>query len=406
MLTGKHIVLGVSGSIACYKAADLASALVQRGAEVQVVMTAAAQHFISPLTFESLTHRPVVTNLYHESDPSGLTHIRLAQWADVLAMVPATADLLARLAHGLADDSLTCTALACPAPLVLAPAMNTQMYLHPATQANREVLAQRGALFVGPEEGRLAEGMVGIGRLARLEWVIDAISMALGARGDLAGAHVVVTAGPTREHIDPVRYISNRSSGKMGYALAIAARDRGARVTLIAGPTALPDPLGITLRHVHAAAEMAEALHEVIDSAAVLVMAAAVADYRPTHAASQKIKRTADVLTLQLEPTEDIVAGVRKRPDLLTVGFAAETNDVLAHAEAKRTRKGLHLLVANDVTEPGAGFDTETNHVWVLSADQPPIDIPLASKAAIADRILDHVVQMRAAQSAGISTNI
>jgi phosphopantothenoylcysteine decarboxylase/phosphopantothenate--cysteine ligase len=392
-LRGKRVLLGVAGSIACFKAAQLCSTLVQAGAEVDVVLTEAAQRFITPLTFQSLTRRPVYTDLYDVLPDLSSAHVELGARADVIVVCPATATTIARLANGMADDMLACTALASRAPLVVAPAMNVNMWQHPATQRNVALLRERGAIQVGPVEGRLAEGIIAMGRLAPLENVIAATSVALGRGGPLAGRRVVVTAGGNHEPIDPVRFIGNRSSGRMGYAIAEAARDRGAEVTLITGPSALAAPWGIRVQPVETAREMERAVLAACDGAAALVMAAAVADYRPEQTAEHKIKKTGGALTLTLVQNPDILAQVHARyaDALVKAGFAAESRDVLAEAGRKLVAKGLDLICANDVTEAGSGFGTETNRITILSRDGSREDLPLLPKTEVAERILDRV---------------
>lgn len=398
-LDGRRVVLGVSGSIACFKSAQLCSQLVQAGALVDVILTEAAQKFITPLTFQSLTRRPVYVDLYEVLPDFSSAHVELGARADALVICPASATTLSRLARGSAEDMLSCTALATAAPLILAPAMNVNMWQHPATQDNMALLARRGAVQVGPIEGRLAEGISAMGRLAPLEDVVAAVLVALGRQGGLAGRRVVVTAGGTHEPLDPVRYIGNRSSGKMGYALAEAARDRGASVTLITGPSALAPPWGMSIVPVTTAQKMGHAVQTACEQADVLVMAAAVADYRPAEAASQKIKRSWGALDIHLVPNVDIVAGVHQRygDGLIKVGFAAESNDLLAEAARKLTAKGLHLICANDITEPGSGFGTDTNRVTLLGRDGWREELPLLPKSAVAERILDRVEQLLSA---------
>jgi phosphopantothenoylcysteine decarboxylase/phosphopantothenate--cysteine ligase len=393
---GKRIVLGVTGSIACFKAAQLCSTLVQLGAEVDVILTDAAQKFIAPLTFQSLTRRPVYTDLYDVLPDLSSAHVELGMRADALVVCPASATTLSRLASGSAEDMLSCTALASRAPLVIAPAMNVNMWTHPATQVNAALLRERGAIQVGPVEGRLAEGIVGRGRLAPLEDVLAGLRVALGRPGSLAGRRIVVSAGGTHEPIDPVRFVGNRSSGKMGYAIAEAARDRGAAVTLVSGPTALLAPWGIELRRVETASEMRDAMVDAVAGADTVIMADAVADFRPADAASQKIKKGEADLTLRLvrnaDFSGDIAAAGGER--LIKVYFAAETRDVVAYAQQKLQRLGAHLLVANDVTEPGSGFGTDTNRVTFLHRDGSREDLPLLTKDGVADEILDRVERL------------
>lgn len=396
VLAGRRIVLAVTGSIAAYKAAELASQLVQVGAEVDVIMTAAAQEFIRPLTFQSLTHRPVVTDMFAAAATLNLPHLALAERAEGVVIAPATANTIAKLAQGLADDMLSCTVLATQAPVIIAPAMEALMYAHPATQENLARLRGRGVVIVEPAYGRLASGKMGRGRLVEVREIVDAIRTALGRGGDFAGRRIVVTAGATQEPLDPVRFLSNRSSGKMGYALAEAARDRGAAVTLISGPTALPAPGGVELIGVQTAAEMREAVLVAVDNADALIMAAAVADYRPSRHALHKIKRAAGDLTLSLVQNPDILAEVCRRDKagrLIKVGFAAETEALLENARAKRAAKGLDLVVANDVTAPGSGFGSDTNKVIIVGPESE-LELPLLPKYEVAWRVLDAVKRL------------
>lgn len=399
------VTVGVSGGIAAYKAAELVRALQQQALDVHVAMTAAAQQFITPLTFAALTGHHVITGLWDsdtgDSDSqvpnlnSAIEHIAEAQSAEALVIAPATADILARLAHGLADDFLTTLALATPAPLVLAPAMNVQMWNHPATQANLATLAQRGARIVAPESGYLACGMVGEGRLATTEAIVAAVLEALQRRHDLASETVLVTAGGTREQLDPVRYLGNRSSGKMGYALAEAALARGARVILISAPTNLNPPPGCEFVSVTTAEEMRAAVLDRLPDASLVIKAAAVADYRPRMRAEQKIKRTGPI-TIELEPTEDILAEVvrARKPGTLVIGFAAETERPLEHARGKLERKGVDAIVLNNVGRPGIGFDSDRNAVTFLTATASH-ELPEMPKRALADCILDQVQMLR-----------
>src|SRR5581483_1814048 len=354
--------------------------------------------FVTPLTFQSLTRRPVYTDLYDVLPDYSSAHVELGSRADVLVVCPATATTLARLAQGLADDMLACVALASPAPLVLAPAMNVNMWQHPATQENVARLRQRGALFVGPVVGRLAEGIVAMGRLAPLEDVLAAVRVALGRaqKSVLAGRRLVVTAGGTQEPIDPVRFIGNRSSGKMGYAIAEAARDRGAQVTLISGPVALPRPWGLEVITVATAREMAAALMEATRGCDALIMAAAPADFRPAHAADHKIKRSAEGLRIDLVPNEDIIAGLQG--GFVKVGFAAETQDMRENARAKIRTKGLDLIAANDVSAPQAGFAVDTNLVTLIDKDGAVEELPLLTKYEVGNRILDRVAALLASR--------
>jgi phosphopantothenoylcysteine decarboxylase/phosphopantothenate--cysteine ligase len=389
MIKDKNIVLGVTGSIAAYKAADLASKLTQGGARVNVIMTKAAQEFINPMTFRSITGRPVVTQMFELASEFSVEHVALAEAADVVVIAPATANVIAKLAAGISDDMLTCTVLATKAPLVLAPAMNVNMYENSVTQENLAKLKARGAVIVEPGYGRLASGKVGLGRLAENEKILGIISQVLGRSGDLAGKCIVVTAGGTQEPIDPVRYISNRSSGKMGYAIAQAARDRGAKVLLISAPTALPEPVGIDVINVVTAAQMRDAVLTATSKADALIMAAAVADYQPTSAASSKIKRKTSKLALELVSTPDILAEVRG--DFIRVGFAAETENLVPNATDKLKRKQLDLIVANDVTLPGSGFGADSNKVVLIDRQGQVENLPLLPKQEVAHHILDHL---------------
>lgn len=393
-LSGKTIVLGVSGSIAVYKAADLASRLVQAGARVETVMTRGAAEFIKPLTFQALTHRPVLTDMFDPRSEISIDHVALARRADAVLLAPATAQLIARLALGLADDVLTATVLATAAPIIVCPAMETRMYQHPATQANLARLREWGAVIVPPARGRLASGEAGIGRLADLGTILGTLRWVLGRQGDLAGRRVVVSAGGTREAIDPVRYITNRSSGKMGHALAAAARDRGAQVTLVT--TVAPDPetaAGIHVEQVASAQEMLAAVKRAVAGADALIMAAAVADFRPAAAAAEKLKKgTAEEWTLRLVRNPDILASVEG--PFVKIGFAAETSDLRTNALAKLKAKGLDLIVANDVTEPGSGFEADTNRVTLFHASGQVEPLPLLPKTAVAHAILDRLVQL------------
>jgi phosphopantothenoylcysteine decarboxylase/phosphopantothenate--cysteine ligase len=390
MLKGKVVVLGVTGSIAAYKAADLASKLVQAGASVDVVMTPAATEFVAPLTFRSLTPGSVIVDMFE----AAIEHVELARRADVVVVAPATATTIARLAHGLADDMVSLTVLATKAPVLVCPAMDSQMFENPATQANLETLRGRGMTIVGPEMGRLASGRMGPGRLPDSETILGAIRYVLGRGGDLAGRKVVVTAGGTREPIDPVRYVSNYSSGKMGYAVAEAARDRGAEVVLVSAPTALPTPYGVRLVPVQQAAEMRDAVVGECRDAQALVMAAAVADYQPSATAEQKVKRHAETLSLELTRTPDILAEAGK--GFIRVGFAAESEDLVANARRKLESKGLDLIVANDITGPESAFDADTNRVVILDRTGGEEHLPVMTKYEVAQRILDRVVELLA----------
>jgi phosphopantothenoylcysteine decarboxylase/phosphopantothenate--cysteine ligase len=403
ILRGAKIVLGVTGGIAAYKAMDLASRLIQAGAEVDVIMTEAATHFITPLPFQTITQRPVSVDQFLLLRDTEMAHIALSEKAQVLVIAPATANTIAKITHGLADNILTATVLATTAPLVIAPAMNADMWANPATQANLAMLRERGAVLVGPGYGRLASGRIGAGRLVGTEEILAAIRQTLGRQGPLAGLRVLVTAGGTQEPLDPVRYLTNRSSGRMGYALAEAARDGGAAVTLVTTPTALDAVHGVERVTVHSAAEMGEAVLGRLAQTEVLVMAAAVADYRPAQVAEQKIKKGAGGFTLELERTQDILAAVaveraaraQELAGLTVVGFAAETQDLLANAADKLRRKRLDLIVANDVSASDAGFGVETNRVTLLRPNHAPEALPLMSKFAVAEAVWQRVVVIR-----------
>lgn len=399
ILQGARIVLGVTGGIAAYKAVDLCSKLVQAGAEVQVIMTPSATHFVAPLTFQTLSRRPVASDMFQLLNDTDMAHISLAAWAQVLVIVPATANTIAKFAHGLADNLLTSTALACPAPLVLAPAMDADMWANPITRQNAETLRGRGALLVGPDEGRLASGRIGAGRLANSEELLAAIRQTLGRGGKLAGRRVWVTAGGTQEPLDPVRYLSNRSSGRMGYALAEAARDMGAEVTLVSAPTGLAPVHGVRLVPVRTAEEMFRVVMDGLNETDLLIMAAAVADYRPAQVAVQKIKKGSDEFDLKLERTIDILAAVAEarqvagRPHFV-VGFAAETENLLANAAMKLQRKHLDLIVANDVSSTDSGFEVGQNRVTLLLPDGAQESWPLLPKTEVAERILGRIVAL------------
>jgi phosphopantothenoylcysteine decarboxylase/phosphopantothenate--cysteine ligase len=400
-MTQLRITLGVTGGVAAYKAAELVRRLQQEGFTVQVVMTRGAREFITPLTFAALTGQKVITDLFAESGgeanlESAIEHIAVAQRTDLLLVAPATADILAKFARGIADDFLTTLYLASTAPVVIAPAMNVNMWNHAATQENVEMLRARGVKIVDPDEGYLACGMTGAGRLASQEQIVAAVRETLHFRRDLEGQTVLVTAGPTCEDLDPVRYLTNRSSGKMGYAVAEAAAQRGARVILVSGPTSLESPVGVERIAVRTAEEMHRAVQEKFPESSIAIFAAAVADYRPVQSFDQKIKRDKQPLTLSLEATPDILASVAKnKGDRLIVGFAAETERVAENARKKLTAKNADMIVANDVTAEGAGFDHDTNIVTLFARDGRDLPLPRMSKTEVAQRILDEVVRLR-----------
>jgi len=410
VLLNKRILVGICGGIACYKAVELVSQLQQAGALVDVVMSEHAEEFVRPLTFSTMSHRPVYSDLWEPSGRAAETHIALGERAELLVIVPATANTIAKLAHGIADNMLTAVALATQAPLLLAPAMHHNMYTHPATQANLASLRERGAYIVEPEVGRLASGEVGVGRLPDTNVLLGAINAALGRKGDLAGRRVVVTAGGTQEPIDPVRFVGNRSSGKMGYALAIEARDRGAEVILISGPVALDAPYGVEVHRVETAVQMRDAVRSAVVDADVLVMSAAVADYRPAEAAAQKLKkggaqeradqngfslrlvRNPDILEELAESVDKQGSDERPKQRLVRVGFAAETNDLANYARAKLVAKRLDLLVANDVSRSDSGFGTDTNKVYIFHAGGAMEDLPVMPKTGVAAAIWERIV--------------
>jgi phosphopantothenoylcysteine decarboxylase / phosphopantothenate---cysteine ligase len=397
MIVGRRIVLGVSGGIAAYKAIEVCRRLVDAGAHVVPVMTRGATRFVGETTFSALASEPVHTSLFTDRDP--IPHTRLGQSADLVVVVPATARVIGAYAAGISSDLLTATLLATEAPVVVCPAMHTEMWRHPAVQENIATLARRGVHIVPPEEGRLAGGDVGAGRLAAPEVVVAAIERVLSSARDMAGLHVLVTAGGTREPIDPVRFIGNRSSGKQGHALAAEAATRGAKVTLVT-TVGLPVPPGADVVRVETAAEMADAVGAVAPAADVVVMAAAVADFRPVRVSGHKIKKAGGPPEVVLERTADILAGLgaRKPPGQTLVGFAAETDDVRQNAANKLVEKGADLIVANDVTAAGAGFEHDTNRVVILKAEGTEREVPLADKRAVARAVLDAVLERRTKQ--------
>jgi phosphopantothenoylcysteine decarboxylase/phosphopantothenate--cysteine ligase len=393
---GKTVVLGVTGSIAAYKAVDIASKLTQRGLGVDVVMTSAAMKFVTPLSFRSVTQRPVVADMWEMSTEFSVEHVALAERADVVLVAPATANTIAKMAAGMADEMVTCTVLATRAPVIVAPAMDAGMHSSAVTQENIGRLRSRGFTIVGPGHGRLASGLVGMGRLVETEEVLASVYEALARTGDLAEKQIVVSAGGTREPIDAVRFVGNRSSGKMGYALAEAARDRGAVVTLITSATEIDPPLGVDVMPVETALEMRDAVLKASAAADVLIMAAAVADYRPAEVVDRKIRRESETLTLDMVRTSDILREVEG--DVVKVGFAAETGDVIERAREKLGSKALHLIAANDVTADGSGFGTDTNLVTLIDSDGNVEELPLLPKYDVAHRILNRVVAILSSQ--------
>lgn len=388
-LAGKRIVLGVTGSIAAYKALDLASKLAQAGAQVDTIVTHGASQFVTPLAFRSLTHRPIVTQAFDPNSEMAVEHVALARAADVVVVAPATAHLIAKVAYGLADDALTTTILATEAPLVIAPAMDAHMWSNPATQENVAKLKERGAVFIGPAAGHLASGLVGMGRLVDTPEIIGYICAVLGRKGDLAGRRIVISAGGTQEPIDPVRVVSNLSSGRMGYALAEAARDRGAAVTLVAGPTSLPDPPAVTVVRVQTALQMRDAVQEAVKAADALVMAAAVADYRPLAFSPSKLKKGPERWTLEMARNPDILS--EAQGPFVRVGFAAETDNVVEYARDKLQKKGLDLIVANRVSGPESALGGESSRVTIIRRDGAAEELPVLPKYDVAVKVLDRV---------------
>lgn len=393
------VALGVSGGIAAYKAAEIVRLLQDREIRVQVVMTQAAQEFVRPLTFAALSGEKVITGMFEagSGEPnidSAIEHIAVAQSIDALVVAPATSDILAKFAQGIANDFLTTLYLATTAPVIVAPAMNVNMWNHPATQANLEILRQRGVKIVEPDSGYLACGMIGPGRLAANESIVAAVLQALGASQDLAGETVLITAGPTREKIDPVRYITNRSSGRMGYALAEAALRRGARVLLVTGPTAIVPPSAAEVTRVETADQMRNAVLQLFSQATIVIKTAAVSDYRPKAAAGQKLKRTGP-MSLELEPTSDILEELAaKKTTQLIIGFAAETENVLENGRKKLGKKSLDAIVVNDVSREGVGFDSDRNAVTILTHEEV-LEVPETTKWEVAQRVVDQVVKLR-----------
>ncbi len=391
-MLNKTIILGITGSIAAYKAADIASKLTQAGAKVEVVMTEPATRFITPLTLRSITGRAVVTDMFDLDSQHSIEHIALGEAADVVVIAPATASIMAKMAAGIASDMVTLTVLATKAPVIVAPAMDVDMFANAITQENLAKLKARGFTIVDPGYGRLASGKVGWGRLADVEKIMATIQQVLARSTDLAGKRLVVTAGGTQEPIDPVRHIGNPSSGKMGYALAEAARDRGARVTLITASTSLPQPAGMEVVPVETTAQMRQAVAKAVAKADALIMAAAVTDYQPKTAAKSKIKKGSPELTLELVRTPDILAEVKG--SFLKIGFAAESEDLVANAKKKLEKKKLDIIVANDITDKKSGFGVDTNKVTLIDKKGKVEKLPLLSKREVADKILDRVVGM------------
>ncbi|HEX5808585.1 MAG TPA: bifunctional phosphopantothenoylcysteine decarboxylase/phosphopantothenate--cysteine ligase CoaBC [Anaerolineales bacterium] len=399
VLSGKRILLGVTGSIAAYKAADLASKLTQAGAQVDVILSRSAEQFITPLTFQSVTGRRAFVDVDLWGSEAHVLHVGLGHTVDLLILAPCTANTIAKLAHGIADSLLTVTALAANCPLLIAPAMDGGMFEHPATQENVDTLKKRGAIFIGPAQGHLASGLSGTGRMLEPPEILGHARLALGHTGVLAGKKVIVTAGGTQEPLDPVRVLTNRSSGKQGYALAQAALDAGARLTLVTTPTALTPPVGADVIHVETAKQMLDCILTESAGSDALIMAAAVADFRPKAMAKDKIKKEGGIPRIELEGTDDILKTVSlqrskmKRP-LVVVGFAAESRDLLENASAKLQSKGLDFIAANDISAGDAGFAVETNRVTLLFADGRSESLPLMSKSEVAETIIERVAAL------------
>lgn len=391
-LTNKNVVLGVTGSIACYKALDLASKLTQAGLNVDTILTYGATQFVTPIAFRSITHRQVVTDIYDPNSEFSNEHVALARQADIIVIAPATVNCIAKLAMGMADDPLSTTVIATEAPVLIAPAMDANMYDHPATQQNLRTLENRGVTIVGPDIGRLASGLSGKGRLVEPSQLLGHISAILGKNGDLKGKKIVVSAGGTQEPIDPVRVITNHSSGKMGYAIAEAARDRGAEVVLITAPTSLPDPPLVIMKRVQTAQQMCNIVMSEVTNTDILIMSAAVADYRPTESANQKIKKSKTDLHIDLTKTEDILEKVSG--NFIKVGFSAESENLVANASEKIARKSLDLIVANDITDPDGGFGKDNNRVILIDKLMNQEELPLLSKYQVGSRILDKLLPM------------
>ena len=390
-LNNKRVVLGVTGSIACYKAADLASKLVQNGASVDVILTSAATQFVSELTFRSITHRSVFTDLYSSESELSINHEALAETADIIIVAPTTANTIAKIANGISDDVLTTTILAARAPIIIAPAMDANMFDNAATQANVTTLITRGVFIAGPANGRLASGLIGQGRMVEPSNIISSANMILGKDGDFSGKKIVVSAGGTEEAIDPVRNITNRSSGKMGYAIAEAARDRGAIVSLVAAPNALPKPVGILVTKIQSAEEMKKVITTECDGADALIMAAAVADWRPLKKLDSKAKKsTSDTWSLKLVKNPDIIGSI-KNDSLIKVGFAAESENLIENSKTKVKSKNLDFIVANDITAKDSGFSVDTNKVTIIHSNGNIESLPLMSKYDVAHSILDRV---------------
>ena len=391
-LTNKRIVLGVTGSIACYKALELASKLVQNGALVDTIMTKSSQEFLTPLAFKSITHRDVVTNMYDINSEFAINHVGLAESADIIVIAPATANTIAKISNGMSDDSLTTTVLASKCPIVIAPAMDGNMFDNPATQSNIATLISRGVFISGPEYGRLASGLIGNGRMTSPKNLVDIITMTLGSKGDLSGKKILISAGGTTEPIDPVRFITNKSSGKMGYSIAAAARDRGANVTLVSASNMLENPIGIQIKKVRTSSEMYDVISKEITEMDAIIMAAAVSDWTPKKYSNSKSKKNgSENWSIDLIKTTDIIANISK-PNLIKIGFAAESDNLIQNGKSKIQSKSLDLIVANDILDKENGFESDTNKVQIFSSSGEELSLKKDRKDRIALKIFDFVL--------------
>ena len=393
-LTNKRIVLGVTGSIACYKALELASKLVQNGALVDTIMTKSSQEFLTPLAFKSITHRDVITNMYDINSEFAINHVGLAESADIIVIAPATANTIAKISNGMSDDSLTTTVLASKCPIVIAPAMDGNMFDNPATQSNIATLISRGVFISGPEYGRLASGLIGNGRMTSPKNLVDIITMTLGSKGDLSGKKILISAGGTTEPIDPVRFITNKSSGKMGYSIAAAARDRGANVTLVSASNMLENPIGIQIKKVRTSSEMYDVISKEITEMDAIIMAAAVSDWTPKKYSNSKSKKNgSENWSIDLIKTTDIIANISK-PNLIKIGFAAESDNLIQNGKSKIQSKSLDLIVANDILDKENGFESDTNKVSIIHPNGDVEIIPTMPKYEVGNEILDRMIRL------------
>ena len=393
-LTNKRIVLGVTGSIACYKALELASKLVQNGALVDTIMTKSSQEFLTPLAFKSITHRDVLTNMYDINSEFAINHVGLAESADIIVIAPATANTIAKISNGMSDDSLTTTVLASKCPIVIAPAMDGNMFDNPATQSNIATLISRGVFISGPEYGRLASGLIGNGRMTSPKNLVDIITMTLGSKGDLSGKKILISAGGTTEPIDPVRFITNKSSGKMGYSIAAAARDRGANVTLVSASNMLENPIGIQIKKVRTSSEMYDVISKEITEMDAIIMAAAVSDWTPKKYSNSKSKKNgSENWSIDLIKTTDIIANISK-PNLIKIGFAAESDNLIQNGKSKIQSKSLDLIVANDILDKENGFESDTNKVSIIHPNGDVEIIPAMPKYEVGNEILDRMIRL------------